>query len=66
MSLCLNLTMQALFVKTKQLLDFVPQKSENQPRNAFVIIKRIIKDRTFMFLFTIVLFALSTRTGANL
>lgn len=66
MSLCLNLTMQVVFIKTKQLLDVVPLKSENQPINAFVIIKRIIKDRTIMFLFAIVLFSLSTRSGANL
>lgn len=62
----LNLTMQAVFVKLKQLIGVVPPKSANQHRNAFVIMKRTIKNRTIMFLFTVVLFSLSTRSGAML
>lgn len=62
----LNLTMQAIFVSTKQLLGFVPLKSAKQRRNTFIIIKRAIKQGPLMSLYMVVLFSLSTGSGANL
>ena len=66
MNLCLNLKMQIIFTKTKQLLDVTPLKSANQRRNTFIIIKRAIKQGPLMSLYMVVLFSLSTGSGANL
>ena len=69
MSLCLlNLTIQVISIKARKQIGIVPLESVYQTRNAYIIMKRIIKYRTFVFLFMVVLFSLNTgtRLGANL
>ncbi len=66
MSLCLNLTTQDVFVLKMQLIGVISLKSANQHRSAFIIMERTINHRAIMLLLAIVLFSLSTGSGANL
>lgn len=62
----INLTMKIVLVKVKRVLGIIPSKSATQYINTPIIMKRITIHRTVSFLFVVVLFTLSTGSGANL
>lgn len=62
----INLTMKIVLVKVKRVLGIIPSKSAIQYINTPIIMKRITIYGTITFLFIVVLFTLSTGSGANL